>query len=190
MALPLAVSQQPTWGPDRPHSGPPCLVTRGCPRGDTPAPQKLQVGPQPGVPQSPPGGGDRGHGTSWVRSQTPCRSLEPQAPGTTHRLMKGSPPGTRRGPLGHKHRLWEKAAEQPSSFLRSRTPGCTRQPAAGEGQEGDRPGRLGMRHSKPLLCPPQPPVSHSCCPGPLPFLQKANEEQADLSRPLRNGHKT
>lgn len=137
VAPPLAVSRQPTRGPDRPHSGPPRLVTRSCTRGDTPAPQRLQVGPRPGVPQSPPGGGDRGHGTVWVRSQTPSRSLEPQAPGTTHRLMKGSPPGTRRGPLGHRHRLWGKAAEQPSSFLRSRTLGCT----CSGGRAGGRPPR-------------------------------------------------
>lgn len=149
-----------------------------------PAPQRLQVGPRPGVPQSAPGVGDRGHGTGRGRSWMPSRSLEPQAPGTTPRLMKRSPPGTRRGALGHRHYLWGKAAERPSSFLRSRTLGHTCQPAVGEGQEGDSPVRLGGKRIRA-----SPSSAHPSRRLSL-FSKRRTEEQADLSWPLKSGHKT
>ena len=148
------------------------------------APQRLQVGPWPGVPQSAPGVGDRGHGTGQGRSWMPSRSLELQAPGTKPWLMKRSPPGTRRGALGHRHHLWGKAAERPSSFLRSWTLGRTCQPAVGEGQEGDCP--VCLRGKRIRASPSCAHPSHRLSP----FSKTRMEEQADLSWPLKNGHKT
>lgn len=163
VAPPLAVSQQPTRGPDRPHSGPPGLVTRSCTHGDT-------TGPPGGATAGGPTESSRGwrqRSWHWL-GQIPDTLQEPGAASPRHHMPadEGEPPWHQEKGAGPRHHLWGKAAEQPSSFLRSRTLGCTCQPAAGEGQEGDHPGHLGRneRHSKPLLRPPQPSVSHSCCP--------------------------